>query len=266
MKVFFFNLFLSLTFSLTGLTQLDVETFISRGIEDMELDYFFTAEYYFNKAIELDSSCADAFFYRGLTYAKGARADRWDPAIRDFSICIELDSTKNYSEAYYSVGTHMTYYVERFNKRNPSDSLSEFEIKEKASYFLKKSYYLKPSETLLLNVLFWHTFYGYNFVAIDLLTEELIKDENNIKLLKRKGQILLSLYKYDEALNVFDKLIKLNRQDAESYYYNAIIMQEKANMDANLTLDKKVYCKNLKKAKKFGFEIQEYLCKDCGIK
>lgn len=262
----FFNLFLSLTFSFTGLTQLDLETCISRGIEDMELGYFFTAEYYFNKAIELDSSCADAFFYRGLTYAKGARADRWDPAIRDFTICIELDSTKNYSEAYYSVGTHMTYYVDRFNKRNPNDSLSGFEINEKALYFLKKSYYLKPSETLLLDVLVWHMMYGYNFVAIDLVTEELTKDQNNIKLLKMQGQIFMSLYKYDEALNVFNKLIKINRKDGESYYYKALTMQEKAGWDADFTLDKKVYCKNLMKAKKLGFEIQEYLCKDCGMK
>jgi tetratricopeptide (TPR) repeat protein len=106
------------------------EELFEAGKRDLEEGWPITAVDYFSDAIALDSTFAWAYYYRGLAYLKGARSDRYTPAVNDFYKCIKLQPDSNFWQAYFYIAdkklfpdTSALNYYSRAIELNPTNHL-----------------------------------------------------------------------------------------------------------------------------------------------
>lgn len=88
-------------------------------------------------------------------------------------------------------------------------------------------------------------------------------DDSNPEYLFGKGISLMGLNQFEQALEVFDKLIKMDKECANAWYYKALLSKSLGDIDAKqyfnqfLTLDNEEFRKQ-RSYYKFGILLEEY--------
>ena len=91
----------------------------------------------------------------------------------------------------------------------------------------------------------------------------LTMDESNPEYLFGKGISLIGLNKFDDALEVFDKLTEVDKDNANGWYYKALLSKSLGDTDAKkyfnifLKLDDEEF-RSIRSYYKFGIQFDEY--------
>ena len=244
-------------------SQIDSESYLKFGKEDFELGFYLSAVEKLNQAILLDSSNSDAYYYRGLCYKNAFRADFPNICIKDFAKCIELDSTKNYSEAYLFLGRSLIFFSNSFKVRYPSIALISESPEITAHHHLIKAYQLDTSIEMAEQITKLYNPISMGCYALEFINLALEKFPSNYNLNKHKAQVLMFMYDYDSAIDEYKKLIEMHKKDGELYNNILICMAQKRYLQEK-EIDMKFYCKMIKKAKRYyNTESNYQYCEEC---
>lgn len=243
--------------------QLSSEMHLNRGKEDFEEGFYLSAVSHLNQAIELDSSNADAYYYRGMCYKNGYKADFYPLCISDFAKCISLDSTENYSEAYLYLARAMGFFGKAFQSRFPAVLLIEEDVYKTAHMYYLKTFKLNPSEEFAEEIVQMYNYLLMGNYALEFNKLMLDKYPKNYNLKKSRAKIFMFQMDYDNAIEAYKELIKINRKDGDLYHDIVLCMGQKRYL-LEKNIDMKYYCKMIKKAKKFHKTKENYLfCDEC---
>ena len=101
------------------------------------------------------------------------------------------------------------------------------------------------------------------FYALEFINLTLKKFPSNYYLKKQKAKVLMFMNDYDSAINEYKKLIEMHKKDGELYNNILICMSQKRNIYEK-EIDMKLYCKMIKKAKKYNNNESNYqYCDEC---
>jgi tetratricopeptide (TPR) repeat protein len=190
---------LLLTLSSTCFSQTK-EEFFDAGKESLEQGWLITAVDYFSDAIKLDSNFANAYYYRGLTYIKGALSDCYAPAVNDFYKCINLQPDSNFWQAYYYIAKQKLF---------PDTSALKFY--DKAIKFNPTNYLLHQNRGFLRQ---WNRMY---LLALSDYEKAIELNSNDALTYDLKSSTQVQIEKYSAALKTIDKAIELNPKYAKLY-------------------------------------------------
>lgn len=177
------------------------EELFEAGKSDFEKGWLITAVDRFSDAIKSDSNFAAAYYYRGLTYIKGALSDCYAPAVNDFYKCIALQPDSNFWQAYLYIAERKVFpetaalkYYDRAIEFNPTNYL----LYQKRGFLKQWNRLFSPALTdykkaIALNGADSHTY-------------------------ELKASIELQNGKYVEALADISKAIELKPDDAKLYF------------------------------------------------
>lgn len=115
---------------------------------------------------------------------------------------------------------HLAEFYTRRNRMDPAVAvLKNLLIKKKSVALVKTA----------LSQVYLH--FGLIQRAQVLVDEVLAADSNYVEALFQKGKILVTRKDYKQALDYFDRVIAINRIDAEAYYYRGLCISEKGASD-----------------------------------
>lgn len=261
MKVLTSVLFLLL--SVFCQSQIDSESFLKFGKEDFELGFYLSAVENLNRAILLDSSNSEAYYYRGLCYKNSFREDFPQMCIKDFAKCIELDSSGNYSEAYLYLGRSLIFFNKTFKDRYPKIALISDSPEITAHHYLNKAYQIDTSNEMAEKITKLYNPITMGYYALEFINLTLKKFPSNYYLNKQKAQLLMFMNDYDSAIDEYKKLIEMHKKDGELYNNILICLSQKRNLLVK-EIDMKFYCKMIKKAKRYYKNESNYqYCDEC---
>ena len=234
----------------------ELKTLLRNGIKAKERKDFNTAIINFSKAIELNSCCREAFFYRGSIFSE---QEKYAEAVEEYTKAIEIEP-KNYV-SYLNRGIaneHLKRFSEAMEDYNKAMHLSS---KEKVFInFLRKGMCNRLSKphnilnelkqtdppiekTYSKNVMIFINEYllndpcptmeGISFIERGRLLESQNKfhdatlnytkaielDPDSSNTYKLRGNLYLSQQKYTEAIADYNKVIELS-PNKESYDHN----------------------------------------------
>lgn len=217
---------LSVFLLLSGLcfSQTKVELF-ETGKDHLQGGRLITAVDYFSNAIRLDTNFAEAYYYRGLTYIKGAKSDCYEPAVKDFYKCISLQPDGNYWQAYFYIANQKLFpdtaalkYYDRAIDINPSNYL----LYQKRGFLkhwnrMLSSAYQDYMKAVALNSLDVQSYdymanidmeNGHYFSAITQINKGLEVDPDNAKLYFTKTEVLCRQNRVEEARKTYEMAMK----------------------------------------------------------
>jgi hypothetical protein len=186
--------------------QTKVALFLS-GKEDYQGGWLITALDYFSEAIKLDSFFASAYYYRGLTYIKGARSDCYLPAVNDFYKCIELQPDSNYWQAYEYLASQKIF-----------PDTAALWYYNKAILFNPTNYILYQQRGFLKG---WNGMLSSALMDYDKAIDLNNKDAQNYDL---RASIKIQTGNFEGALIDNDKAIKLSPEDSKLYFDKSYIL------------------------------------------
>lgn len=222
--------------------QVTKEQLFDNGLKVYEKGYYITAIEYFDRVIEMDSTYATAYYYKGLSYKKGTFADIHPDVVSNFKKAIQLDTLQNFWEAYFYLA-RLTQFIDT----------SFYKLYDKAIYF-------NPNNSDIYfergNYYYWKKM-NYK-KGIEDYEKALQLDNNNVNALSGLGFYYYTQIKdLNKAINYFNRAIKLKPNDTGLLFSRAQILCK---------LDKK---NRLKRDLNKLTELSEYLYtieNDCDIK
>ena len=167
------------------------------GTNRLALDQLNLAENYLLKSIEIDNKLVHALTNLGILYE---RQDKNEDALKFHKMCIKINP--NHYDGQYNIGS---FYAKQENFK---DAVKHYKI---ALNFNKNIILLKNLTLAYMSLDDDKNALKFNDMAIEL-------DENDIELLNRKANILIKLKKFEEAIDIFKKLIKSNSSLPELYF------------------------------------------------
>ena len=200
------------------------EELFEAGKGDLEKGWLITAVDYFSDAIKLDTNFANAYYYRGLTYIKGAMSDCYEPAVKDFYKCINLQPDSNFWQAYYYIA-----------KQKLFPDTSALKYYDKAIKFNPTNYLIFQNRGFLRQ---WNRMYDLALSDYDKAIELNTNDAHTYDL---KASTQIQIKDYSVALITIDKAIELNPKYAKLYGDRSYILCRLNEIKAAK--------KNIKKAK-----------------
>ena len=222
------------------------EDFFEAGKNDLEKGWLITAVDYFSDAIKLDSNFANAYYYRGLTYIKGAMSDCYMPAVNDFYKCIALQPDSNFWEAYSYIASQKLFpdtsalkYYDKAIKLNPTNYLlyQKRGFLKQWNRMLSSAYqdYLKSVEInkadvksydLMTNIDLQNGHYISALKQVDIGIEQ---DPESAKLYFTKTEVLCRLNKKKEAKKAYRKALKKAEKTGEFVICSCCEVTKKSN-------------------------------------
>jgi tetratricopeptide (TPR) repeat protein len=191
-------LILFLTFFSWSFSQTKDELF-EAGKDNYEKGWLITAVDYFSDAIKLDSNFANAYYYRGLTYTKGALSDCYSPAVDDFYKCIKLQPDSNFWQAYLYIADRKLFpdtsalkYFDKAIELNPTNYL-----------LYQKRGFLKQ-----WNRMFFSALTDYS-KSLELNDKDFVTYDFKASTEIQTGEYLIALVDIDKAIELNSKYAKL---------------------------------------------------------
>ena len=226
--------------------QVTKEQLFENGLKVYEKGFYITAIEYFDRVIEIDSTFAIAYYYKGLSYKKGTYADIHPEVVSNFEKAIQLDTIQNFWEAYFYLArlaqfTDTSFY-NLYDKAiffNPNNS--DIYFQRGNYYYWKKMDYKKgvadyenalQLDSKNVDALSGLGFYYYTqkkdlSKALDFYNRAIKLKQNDTGLLFNRAQILCKLDKKTKLKRDLNKLTELTE-----YYYTI-------ENDCNIKLKKK---------------------------
>ena len=158
------------------------------GTNRLALDQLILAENYLLKSIEIDNNLVHALTNLGILYEK---QDKNKDALKYHKMCIKINP--NHYDGQFNIAS---FYALQENYKN---AVKHYKIALKLN---KNTELLKNLTIAYISLDDNENALKYNDMAIEL-------DRNNIEILNRKANILVSLKKFEQAKIVYKKLIKL---------------------------------------------------------
>ena len=158
------------------------------GTNRLALGQLILAENYLLKSIEIDNNLVHALTNLGILYEK---QDKNKDALKYHKMCIKINP--NHYDGQFNIAS---FYALQENYKN---AVKHYKIALKLN---KNTELLKNLTLAYISLDDNKNALKYNDMAIEL-------DRNNIEILNRKANILVSLKKFEQAKIVYKKLIKL---------------------------------------------------------
>jgi tetratricopeptide (TPR) repeat protein len=226
--------------------QVTKEQLFENGLNVYEKGFYISAIEYFDRVLEIDSTFAIAYYYKGLSYKKGTYADIHPEVVSNFKKAIQLDTIQNFWEAYFYLARLTQFIDTSFYKLydkaiffNPNNS--DIYFQRGNYYYWKKMDYKKgvadyekalQLDTKNVNALSGLGFYYYTQIkdlikALDYFNRAVKLKPNDTGLLFNRAQILCKLDKKTKLKRDLKKLTELTE-------YSYVIEN-----DCNVRLEKK---------------------------
>lgn len=189
----------------------------------------------FSRAIDIDSTKPDYYFFRGKLYSQKSRREE---AINDFSKVISLDPT--YGAAYFERGK-AKYYEDNFEEAL-IDLNRAIELKVNSPYLYllrgeardhlndKNGALADYDEAIKLDPKYYYAYIirssrrqltGDRLGAIEDLSKAYELDKSNLMLLLHRGQLFAEINEFQKAIADFSHVIQANPKDGQGYKYRA---------------------------------------------
>jgi len=205
-----------------------------RGLENFQKGLYDQAITDFTKALGVDPSMPESYFYRARAYEK---KEKYDEAIADYTRCIELNPRE--IAAYGSRGN--LYRTMRLYDQAIKDFTKAIEIAPKMApiyvdrgrtYFLKGSYDQAIADCSRAIELQPKTEAAYliradSYNRKGMKREEMADVERAAAAYIEKGLEIAKTGKYDDAIRRFELAIKLNTKHSSTAYYHRGVAYEK---------------------------------------
>ena len=223
---------------------LDAEEYVRRGLEAQQQGESEQAIQYYNKAIELNPSSADAYNSRGIAYAK---KDELERAIQNFGKAIELnpssaDAYNNRGNVYSDKG-ELDRAIQDYNKAlelNPNDAVA---YNNRGIAYDNKGDFDQAIQDYNISIKLKPDFaevYHHRGVAYGEKGdfEQAMQDYNKAIDLKpdfadayfNRGDAYSDKGEFDQAIQDYSKAIDL-KPDPEAYYNRGIDYDNKGDFD-----------------------------------
>ena len=205
-----------------------------RGLENFQKGLYDQAITDFTKALGVDPSMAESFFYRARAYEK---QEKYDQAIADYTRCIELNprALTSYINRGY-IYQRMKLYDQAIN-----DFTKAIEMEPKMApiytdrariYFLRRLYdqaiadCTKALELLPTMDIAYHI-RADSYNSKGMKQEAMADYERAAAAYIEKGLEIAKSGKYDDAIRRFNSSIKLNTKHSSSAFYHRGVAYEK---------------------------------------
>jgi len=186
------------------------QAFYEKGFCFQKMKRYEEAIIELSKALEQNNTFEKAYFQRG--YCCELIKD-YPSAIQDYNKVIELN--KNNYMVYYRLG--LCYLAE--NKLIKALEMFESTIKlNRANY---DAYYYKGICQRYLKY-YEDAIITFNFFLVCFIKNKSITDEQIANVYYNKGRCLLSLARYNEAIQMFTNYLKKNKNSYEVYFKRAV--------------------------------------------
>ena len=190
------------------------------------------SEQAYDKAIELDSKYAEAYYGKGQLYTQEGENDK---AIQSYDKAIQLKP--NYAEAYFGKGHIFNYNGETDQAIQAYDKAIELKPDYAEAYYEKGSLLEGTGSNMLAN--------NSTLQGIDTLKQAITALDNAIRIKPDyadayfiKGVSLRELNKYDDAILALDKSIELDSKNTNAYFNKVWSLEKLSKLnEAIQTLD-----------------------------
>jgi len=177
------------------------DVYLERGKVALWNNNFQTALNDLNKAVELDSTNFETFYYRGLVLLY---MNRYVLAIEDFSKSIKLNS--KFADAYNNRGLAYSFIEDTENAYYDFTKAIELDPKFTEAYINRGSIYTSIDEK--------------DSAMIDFNRASKLSP-NNPELLYQRGRLYYNMEKFNDAIKDFSKSIELGLKSPKLYYNRA---------------------------------------------
>jgi tetratricopeptide (TPR) repeat protein len=221
----------------------DYEAHISEGILSLEEENYQEAIISFNRALELNPECLEAYFYRGCIYSD---CEYYTEAIADFTQVINLNpqvvEAYDYRGHIYALKQQYNQAINNYNKSiSLDDSDPDIYFRRAHCYLKLESYELAQQDfNRVINLIpdcipaiYWRGCLSLDFKKyqeafndFELLSTLDNSDEDEEEIFILKIQALTGLKKYDQALVYCNNFIQKTNDNVEGYFIRASLYME----------------------------------------
>ncbi|MFY7734256.1 MAG: tetratricopeptide repeat protein [Bacteroidia bacterium] len=177
--------------------QSERDLMFNNGLRVFEKGYYISAIEYFDHAINIDSTFAIAYYYKGLAYKKGTFGDIHPDIVSNFKKAIELDTIQNFWEAYYYLA-RLSVFIDK-----SYDTLFDKAIKLQPN---NSDIYLDRGFNYLMKR-------DFNNAILDFEKSLQLNSTNFDALKKLASCYLVQKKDLDKALDCYNKALKIKPKD-----------------------------------------------------
>ncbi|MEN8210824.1 MAG: tetratricopeptide repeat protein [Thermodesulfobacteriota bacterium] len=203
------------------------------------------AETFYQKAVSVDSASRDAYMGLASLYAEEGETGKVEQLLKEVVKTPGIKMQKNIDLArFYEHWKKFDLAQEKYQKAvslspetvSPLMSLAEFYTrrnqKEKALVTMQNALAKNKSTNWVktgLSQVYLH--FGMVEKAGEIVDEVLSRRSDYVDALFQKGRVLVVQKDFKQAIDIFDKVILLNKIHAQAYYYKALCIEKSGATD-----------------------------------
>lgn len=264
--------------------QMDSNELLELGKFELENGYVLSAIESFSKAITLDSTCADAYYYRGQAFENSLFEDCSPRATNDYLKCISIDTISNYHRAYsflsscsFSDTSITLKYLNKLVFMNPdnvdflirrgdfySNRLHNFNAASNDYNLAVKidsknpKVYLARAGFLSYSMLFMQIEYYYEPIKKTFKPYYKNVNDGTMTYYLDENTYYKLIEYHDTIISDLKKALRFDKKDGEIYFLIGIQMSW-----YNEHIKRVNYCRYFRKAKRLGYDAPYYSTNEC---